>query len=570
VDYLYYGAEDVGMLAGESRVTDLNFDAYGTTRHSGRQEGKYIERNQLKKVLGESGKYNGAFLDTSGEVIIGKNGIWEKNAVVAESNLEDFSVEEEKFENLEPVENCPEFSLALDESILPKLNLRNDKFLTGTYIWGPNNQLRGMRELVFMAIKMNRTLAMPPFFKHWASDESADEERSVPVAAAAKLDLNLLREFLPIVDPEEMAESCERKIDEFWAARRDFCHGDKMSRIKYHKNELGYTNIDIGETGDHRDMSEYHCTSNTAPIYPSWEQLPEKMGILLPNSVEALEKLYKNEGKCALFLMPYRAFDFKDVMVDEDVLDERQEIRASIQEDKDNVYPESLTPEDQKLMGEIVLHTQRPKYIREISEKFINDVLGGMNFVSIHWRYNVGDWTRHCRKKPSIQCDIVQRIITDVEFVAENTAKYVKTYNYEALGQMKHNRLMDGKFKSDEINENERPTVIYIAHPPDQRNFVDGIKKMIKELSPELTIYSGSDSFNWINQYLKNCAEFKEEIHDVHSMIDQQLCLQSRTFLWAVGSSWSTNILMERHLHGKIHGDAKNTDIFERAILSGT
>ena len=127
------------------------------------------------------------------------------------------------------------------------------------------------------------------------------------------------------------------------------------------------------------------------------------MGILLPNSVEALEKLYKNEGKCALFLMPYRAFDFKDVMVDEDVLDERQEIRASIQEDKDNVYPESLTPEDQKLMGEIVLHTQRPKYIREISEKLINDVLGGMNFVSIHWRYNVGDWTRHCRKKPSIQ-----------------------------------------------------------------------------------------------------------------------------------------------------------------------
>ena len=87
---------------------------------------------------------------------------------------------------------------------------------------------------------------------------------------------------------------------------------------------------------------------------------------------------------------------------------------------------------------------------------------------------------------------------------------------------------MDGKFKSDEINENERPTVIYIAHPPDQRNFVDGIKKMIKERSPDLTIYSGSDSFNWINQYLKNCAEFKEEIHDVHSMIDQQLCLQSR------------------------------------------
>ena len=35
-------------------------------------------------------------------------------------------------------------------------------------------------------------------------------------------------------------------------------------------------------------------------------------------------------------------------------------------------------------------------------------------------RYNIGDWTRHCRKKPSLQCDIVQKIVSDVEFVAEN------------------------------------------------------------------------------------------------------------------------------------------------------
>ena len=79
-----------------------------------------------------------------------------------------------------------------------------------------------------------------------------------------------------------------------------------------------------------------------------------------------------------------------------------------------------------------------------------------------------------------------------------------------------------------ETDESERPTVIYIAHPPDQRNFVDGIKKIMKEQSPGLTIFSGSDSFNWINKYLENCDEFKDEIHDVHSMIDQQLCLHSR------------------------------------------
>ena len=59
-------------------------------------------------------------MDISGEVKIVKNGIWEKDVVVPESNLEVLSIEEEKFEDLEPVENCPELSLALDESIFAK------------------------------------------------------------------------------------------------------------------------------------------------------------------------------------------------------------------------------------------------------------------------------------------------------------------------------------------------------------------------------------------------------------------------------------------------------------------
>ena len=83
---------------------------------------------------------------------------------------------------------------------------------------------------------------------------------------------------------------------------------------------------------------------------------------------------------------------------------------------------------------------------------------------------------------------------------------------------------MDGEFMLGETDESFRSIVIYIAHPPDQRNFVDEIKKIAKELK----IFSGSDSFNWISKYLDNCAEFKDDIRDVHSMIDQQLCLHSR------------------------------------------
>ena len=107
------------------------------------------------------------------------------------------------------------------------------------------------------------------------------------------------------------------------------------------------------------------------------------------------------------------------------------------------------------------------------------------------------------------------------------------------------------------------------SHPPDQINFVDGIKEHIQKIAPEMKIISGRDSFNYFSKYFSNCKSILDELHDMHSMIDQEMCLRSQTFLWAVGSSWSTNVLMERHLHGNIHGDAKNTDIFQHALMTG-
>lgn len=42
--------------------------------------------------------------------------------------------------------------------------------------YGPNNQLRGFRETIILAIKLNRTVVMPPFYKH-RSDPSPGEIR---------------------------------------------------------------------------------------------------------------------------------------------------------------------------------------------------------------------------------------------------------------------------------------------------------------------------------------------------------------------------------------------------------
>ena len=68
-----------------------------------------------------------------------------------------------------------------EEAVLPKYQTRqdlisnyrqkspyrNDKFLIPFLNWGPNNQLRGLQESLILAIKLNRTLCVPFFFKHF-------------------------------------------------------------------------------------------------------------------------------------------------------------------------------------------------------------------------------------------------------------------------------------------------------------------------------------------------------------------------------------------------------------------
>lgn len=48
----------------------------------------------------------------------------------------------------------------------PVIKLRPDYFVLAVLQNGPNNQLVGFREVIFLAIKLNRTVVIPQFIKH--------------------------------------------------------------------------------------------------------------------------------------------------------------------------------------------------------------------------------------------------------------------------------------------------------------------------------------------------------------------------------------------------------------------
>ena len=58
-------------------------------------------------------------------------------------------------------------------------------------------------------------------------------------------------------------------------------------------------------------------------------------------------------------------------------------------------------------MQRIIRATPRPKYLREIARAYIESRMKSVDFLAIHWRYNHGDWLRHCEHHPSPACTAV-------------------------------------------------------------------------------------------------------------------------------------------------------------------
>ena len=82
-------------------------------------------------------------------------------------------------ENSETENSCPQINQRLvDADVDPKFKLNPDQFITPVYIWGPSSQLQGLREAIGVAIRLNRTLLLPPFLTH--QSDSTGPDRPVP------------------------------------------------------------------------------------------------------------------------------------------------------------------------------------------------------------------------------------------------------------------------------------------------------------------------------------------------------------------------------------------------------
>ena len=49
-------------------------------------------------------------------------------------------------------------------------------------------------------------------------------------------------------------------------------------------------------------------------------------------------------------------------------------------------------------VANVLKSTPRPKNVRNIVNEFTNEILGGSDYIALHWRYDKDDWYLHCER----------------------------------------------------------------------------------------------------------------------------------------------------------------------------
>ena len=85
------------------------------------------------------------------------------------------------------------------DNITPRKHLHHDRYLLNLSPFGPNNQIRGFRDTIVLAIYLNRTIIMPPWYRH-EFDPALKR-----IQGKRDRDLNY-RDFSDLMDVEELAK----------------------------------------------------------------------------------------------------------------------------------------------------------------------------------------------------------------------------------------------------------------------------------------------------------------------------------------------------------------------------
>lgn len=97
----------------------------------------------------------------------------------------------------------------IPELNLPTTELQNEKFLLPKLKWGPTNQVLGMLEAIQFAQSSNRTLIIPPMFRHFTEHSN----HSSMIDMNVRMDVEAIARQWPAIHPASISDICSNGIE---------------------------------------------------------------------------------------------------------------------------------------------------------------------------------------------------------------------------------------------------------------------------------------------------------------------------------------------------------------------
>jgi len=274
--------------------------------------------------------------------------------------------------------------------------------------------------------------------------------------------------------------------------------------------------------------------------------------------------LNSNDGKCALWIEPYRNMIFQWAV---EKWSQGKDKNGKIYEFQEPDEIDSVIDRPEELTVRMIAATKRPKSVRSAASDFHKEFMNGKTYLAMHWRYDPTDFGKHCSGRSDGLCGVIFRnkeagheAYVDI---GRKMAEYINQTVVNHLDAM----LADAKSNKENLTSKNETSkhpplshkFVYIAAPPSENKVINSMKQAL--LLEGVKVFFGEDLEKWFeHNYVGKCDEtvLKDQKHDFISLVEMELCAESTLFIYSGGSSWSRNICMERQAQRRGKFDTGN------------
>ncbi|CBY12094.1 unnamed protein product [Oikopleura dioica] len=204
--------------------------------------------------------------------------------------------------------------IQFDKKIEPKYKLDSTKFLAVGGSRGPNNQIVSIRDAIYIdlnklfAVALNRTLIIPPWFKHDRGDPTSNGSTAVTVDFYQRMDMFKIKSLLSVLEPEDANQACGEDGFDVIYRLQTICQKENFPRVKAMQKYYNFQNNE-----NSLNLTNY-CKFRKKQSLSAPETVPseEKLALLKSgnflhvSSTQNARQLLTSNHKCPILSYPYK------------------------------------------------------------------------------------------------------------------------------------------------------------------------------------------------------------------------------------------------------------------------